>query len=971
MSRPLTSLRAHSGSTFQHSADLRNELEEAILAYTHGYADNLRQFFLQNDKAKTGQLSDILFRRALRSIGIHGPVELLNRAIEEATDLKSGLIDYEAFLGLFAFKGDIPPEAERGTSTIVHSRYVGNYAELDSQKSKRPSSRSATNQRQHHDEPLNLADVEGDPLPQEEVIAGAPSSRSTFNLQEEMRKAADDLKRMQSETNTEFQVGLKLIATQVLQKGSCVKVFRTKFDRNHKGNIGVQDFLLGVRYLGIPSDLISNDDLVEIFQSYCTEDGSISVIEFEAMVNAGEDTKDVTRTMHDRQARSTRDPTHDVALLLEEAQTVSASGISGERKPLRRTQGTPGRNLTVSNLATNQGSDPACSSASAAPSVAASTTNRPSKYSDEEIVGTLKRKIALICSNKYSSFGDCMADAQDYNRKITPDSLRRFVSSQVPNLDKRYVNLLVSYLCTQENLRQSANSLGISIAEIQRSQVGASSMPEPAYISAVVFNDLYKLPTAADGGKRRIDDAIWTCITTEANLSNMALSKAELMAISVNNQRSQGLYTDDPPTPCELQTHASVFGNLNMAEGRQGGSQGAAMAQEIAQHQRHTKSGNYFDTTAAQNDDITSYVNCSNVNIANPDTPSTRRLRQSGRQAELLTSQLQNPASSTQAERASEIIRTKRQLLEAMNNKRSALAEALIMAADRATDPISFRNYLKDFTQESLTNNQIQCILEGSLDSNGKIQKEIILKTMGLDNEFIAYADSGLESSKLKNDRVSDSMVCISAVREQMNASISGAPRDMISSKRAMQARQKQESSIMRQLSSADLDFIKPRTPNMSTVAKHQDSSALAKVVFDVEKNITEDYEGCLAEATEAIVGGHRRRHLGGDLNKKDNLVMSNGGVYSLRDRQLEEAEANTRRIKNTQRSVMEHSTPADAIPRRGRGCNQAVSQLSSTIGNTLKQIDEEYLVDYQSGQIDETAPAEGGSVPKPVAFEV
>lgn len=109
MSRPLTSLRAHSGSTFQHSADLRNELEEAILAYTHGYADNLRQFFLQNDKAKTGQLSDILFRRALRSIGIHGPVELLNRAIEEATDLKSGLIDYEAFLGLFAFKGDIPP----------------------------------------------------------------------------------------------------------------------------------------------------------------------------------------------------------------------------------------------------------------------------------------------------------------------------------------------------------------------------------------------------------------------------------------------------------------------------------------------------------------------------------------------------------------------------------------------------------------------------------------------------------------------------------------------------------------------------------------------------------------------------------------------------------------------------------------------------------------------------------------------
>lgn len=75
------------------------------------------------------------------------------------------------------------------------------------------------------------------------------------------------------------------------------------------------------------------------------------------------------------------------------------------------------------------------------------------------------------------------------------------------------------------------------------------------------------------------------------------------------------------PTPCELQTHASVFGNLNMAEGRQGGSQGAAMAQEIAQHQRHTKSGNYFDTTAAQNDDITSYVNCSNVNIANPDTP--------------------------------------------------------------------------------------------------------------------------------------------------------------------------------------------------------------------------------------------------------------------------------------------------------------------------------------------------------------
>lgn len=968
MPRPLASLRAHSGSTFQHSADLRNELEEAILAYTHGYADNLRQFFLQNDKAKTGQLSDILFRRALRSVGIHGPVELLNRAIEESTDLKSGLIDYEAFLGLFAFKGDIPPEGERGTSTIVHSRYVGNYAELDSQTNKRPSSRSSTYQKQHRDEPLNLADVEGDFPAQEEVIAGIPTSKSGFNLQEEMRKAADNLKRMQSETNTEFQVGLKLIATQVLQKGSCVKVFRTKFDRNHKGNIAVQDFLLGVRYLGIPSDLISNDDLIEIFQSYCTEDGTISVIEFEAMVNAGDDTKDVTRTMHDRQVRSVRDPNHDVALLLEEAQTVGASGVSvtGERRPLRRAQGTPAKNLTVSNLATTQEPDPAGSSTN----VGESITQQPSKYTDEEIVGTLKRRIASHCSTKYSSFGDCMADAQDYNRKITPDSLRRFIALQVPNLDKKYVDLLVSYLCTQENLRQSANSLGMSVAEMQQSNSGMSYMQEPAYISAVVFNDLYKLPTAADGGKRRMDDAIWTYITTETTLSSMALSKAELVARSVNNQRSQALYTDDPPTPGELQTHNSMLGNLNMTSSRHNLTQGGA-AQAIAHSQRHSKSGNFFDTSAAQNDDITAYICCENVNIANPDTPSTRRLRQSSHQAELLTSQLQNPASSSKADRASEVIRTKRQLLEAMNNKRSALAEALAMAADRASDPISFRNYLKDFTSEVLTNNQIQCILEGSLDSNGKIQKEIVLKTMGLDKEFVAYADSGLESSKMKNDRISDNMVCISAVREQMmNASTSGVPRDMVSSKRAIQARQKQESSIMKPFSSIELDSIKPRTPNMSTVAKHQDSSAFAKVVFDVEKNITEDYEGCLAEATEAIIGGHRRRQADGASTKKDTLVMSNGGVYSLRDRQMEEAEANTRRVKNTQRYVQDHSTPVDAIPRRGRGGSQATSQLSSTIGNTLKQIDEEYLVDYQSGQVNEAA-TEGKSYPKPVAFEV
>lgn len=115
----------------------------------------------------------------------------------------------------------------------------------------------------------------------------------------------------------------------------------------------------------------------------------------------------------------------------------------------------------------------------------------------------------------------------------------------MPNLDKRYVNLLVSYLCTQENLRQSANSLGISIAEIQQSQVGASSMPEPAYISAVVFNDLYKLPTATDGGKRRIDDAIWTCITTEANLSNMALLRQSLWPYLLTT-RGRRLYTDDP-----------------------------------------------------------------------------------------------------------------------------------------------------------------------------------------------------------------------------------------------------------------------------------------------------------------------------------------------------------------------------------------------------------------------------------------
>lgn len=918
MSRPLVSMHAHSGTILRGPDDADKELTEAILATCQGYSDTFRKFFSSYDKSGEGLLNELVFRRIIRGLGVHGPTDALNRAIETATDPHTGMVSYDKFIAQFTFKGAIPPEGAVSTSGYLHSRILGAHSSAPESNADMSKSRSTVYG--------DYTDVIDD-----RAVAGAPSERTDYNLQAELKKEGAAQKAREDALGTELGVSLKLIATQIAQKGSCVKVFRTKFDRGHNGSITRQQFLLGVRYLGIPSDLVSNEDIDEIYNAFCSADGTLSVFEFETLVHAGEEGKVLTRMVQDRQARSTRDARHDVAVLLESGKDLGAS--RGERRPLRREGSTVNvgsmhaselgtSTAANANVNTNMNASKAIAIGAAASSMQANLL----RFNEDQILAAIKRRIASICTNKFSSFGDCMANAQDYNRKVTPESLRKFIVAQAPELCPEYAEKLLGALVTQEKLRQYANSLGVNVADISPAVV--ASQPDPSHISAVVFNELYKLPGAADSGKQRLDEEIWAAVTLVSTTEAHVVSKAALQQSLAHHQRNQYQCVDDPPTPLELSTTAPL--SRSRAQSR------AAFA---------TDPNAYFNADAP--DTFSDYIQYKNDPTAGGGTPNGRRLRQSMQRMDLLASS-QTPLGVSGADRSAELHKIRLQLIDAMNGRKTALAEAVALAAAQASDPAAFRDYLYDFTRESLTPHQVQYVLDGAIDgATGRIDRYAVLRNLRLERDYSGDVSASVQPRKA--DFLSKEMVCMSAVREKMQGLTE--KHETYSKLQRDAAARKQHSSIMDHvgdLTEADLAARSLRAPSNGPIPRHMDSSGFSNVVYDMEKHVTDEYEQCLQEATDSVVRGNRRRAPDSATRQTGSLMVSGGGICSTRDSQLAENEAKIRRVRNTQRLVSAHGTPSDVTYRHGKAMVGTRSQLGESVGAQLQAIDAEYLLDYQ-----------------------
>ncbi|TNJ29334.1 hypothetical protein GMRT_10979 [Giardia muris] len=913
MARPLVSMHAHSGTILRGADDADKELSEAIMASCQGYSEAFRKFFTPYDKSGEGLLNELVFRRIVRGLGIHGPTDALNRAIETATDPHTGMVSYDRFLAQFSFKGDAPPEGASTTNSYVHTRILGSHTSAADSSVEMSRTRSAV-----------YGDYTG--VVDDRAIAGAPSERTDYNLQAELKKEGAAQKAREDALGTELGVSLKLIATQIAQKGSCVKVFRTKFDRGHNGSITRQQFLLGVRYLGIPSDLVSNEDIDEIYNAFCSADGTLSVFEFETLVHAGEEGKVLTRMVQDRQARSTRDARHDVAVLLESGKDLGAS--RGERRPLRR----EGSAVNIGSMhASELGASTTANvgaSVNASKAIGAAASSMQAnllRFSEDQILAAIKRRIASICTNKFSSFGDCMANAQDYNRKVTPESLRKFIVAQAPELCPEYAEKLLGSLVTQEKLRQYANSLGVNAADISPTVV--ASQPDPSHISAVVFNELYKLPGAADSGKQRLDEEIWAAVTLVSTTEAHVVSKAALQQSLAHHQRNQYQCVDDPPTPLELSTTAPL--SRSRAQSR------AAFA---------TDPNAYFNADAPDAfSDYTQYKN----DPAGGGTPSGRRLRQSMQRMDMLASS-QTPLGVSGADRSAELHKIRLQLIDAMNGRKTALAEAVALAATQAHDPAAFRDYLYDFTRESLTPHQVQYVLDGAVDgATGRIDRYVVLRNLRLDRDYSGDVSASVQPRKA--DFLSNDMVCMSAVREKMQGLTE--KHETYSKTQRDAAARKQHSSIMDHvgdLTEADLAARSLRAPSTGPIPRHMDSSGFSNVIYDMEKHVTDEYEQCLQEATDSVVRGNRRRAPDSATRQTGSLMVSGGGICSTRDSQLAENEAKIRRVRNTQRLVSAHGTPSDVTHRHGKAMVGTRSQLGESVGAQLQAIDAEYLLDYQ-----------------------
>lgn len=277
-----------------------NSLENMVFNHANGRAELFRKEFQLLDFGSTGLLSEARFKAALRNAGFSAPGHMIQKAIKMTANYKANAIDYEKFLricgladnegrslgdtskvgdsSLGASKGASPTRRVRGPNaeheafempdqflTSTENAMRRTIAEETQPDAVRPAGVRTlkTPPSSHTNDPvvplLASASLQGAMNKQE--LEGPCHRRSASSRA--IEDHGSDKKRMKLDGS--IGTAQKIFADHLSARGNISKTFRTRFDIKNKGYIDEKDFIFGLRYSGLPSELISDKESLVLF----------------------------------------------------------------------------------------------------------------------------------------------------------------------------------------------------------------------------------------------------------------------------------------------------------------------------------------------------------------------------------------------------------------------------------------------------------------------------------------------------------------------------------------------------------------------------------------------------------------------------------------------------------------------------------------------------------------------------------
>ncbi|EFO61893.1 Hypothetical protein GLP15_3015 [Giardia lamblia P15] len=277
-----------------------NGLENMVYNHANGRAEMFRKEFQLLDFGNTGLLSEARFKAALRNAGFSAPGHMIQKAIKMTANYKANAIDYEKFLkicGLTDNEARPSDDLSRTDNTSLNVSKSGSSmkkvrgSSADSDILEMPdqfltSTENAlrrTIAKENQLDAIRPAGVRSLKTPPSSrtgdsavPLLASASLQGALNKQElegPCRRRSLSSKTSEDRASDKTYLKLdgaagtaqKIFADHLSARGNISKTFRTRFDIKNRGYIDEKDFIFGLRYSGLPSELISDKESLVLF----------------------------------------------------------------------------------------------------------------------------------------------------------------------------------------------------------------------------------------------------------------------------------------------------------------------------------------------------------------------------------------------------------------------------------------------------------------------------------------------------------------------------------------------------------------------------------------------------------------------------------------------------------------------------------------------------------------------------------
>lgn len=628
---------------------------------------------------------------------------------------------------------------------------------------------------------------------------------------------------------------MQIISELVATKGGATKAFRTRFDLQGRGALSQDDFLFGVRYLGVPSDAVTDDEARRLFAQYAADARAptggargkrfMKLAEFDRLLAEASTLDAHVRTRNEarvRLAKSTRLPEYDVEAL-KEAQaaaerreresfesslaskaldasaarasaSASVSAVQGPGDDLSRLGSSlHTRDIAVESRALLHATRAGCDDSLTSSLVAEAVTH----------------KIAEVLGSKYKSAADAYVQASGPSKTVTKESLTRFVHKVVPTLSETVISGVIDHVLPQTGDRGdyiSKRSFELLTAENPGRDFTRSRLLGNVYQRIVEHTN----PADEDCNDRHFTRQVQRHLPDRAQSASTARGTRKKYHNLFENVGY--MYMDAPDRLQDSLRQSHGF----MPSGRKGGGlyQTRNAANSLAK-----STGNVVCSAVQELDSAI-------VGATKQEVHTIQRSKSAAMNRSHFSAALE--AGRGSGRRGKNLVSIRKDALRTFDDKRRGLYDVIEARLAPEDDALDFYNKFNDITSHALTENQLLSLVRECRGPDGKVTKGAVLSTLGLsDLRPLGYASA----PRTHND-TSDNMIC----RPPRPGDDPAAADTLVTTFTSCRKSRKNESTLMRCYDNVlPSEVIQPRSVD-SIIRKTNDSRCLRRVMKSYSK---------------------------------------------------------------------------------------------------------------------------------------